>query len=273
MREHIWRSLLSVRTFFGASSRGLAQKSFSAAAVPRLKRQTVVTASRTRGALVSGIGVGRRGRGTDTQETVSVRRSLPVRGKQEVLRISRPLRVHAKPLSPAEARPGMRAPIREGIRALKRSVRLDGKPPRAVKAPKRLVPGIGREALLPRRVGAMAHAQPLGRVKHVVAGVHSAVHRTAVTDGGPVGVPPVRKHSVDVQSSERAGQSHDVLPVFPPSPNHHDGKIVSGDPEQKSRSDDLLSGNRRSRLAARRSGGGVDEIMQPQYPGRSIGFF
>ncbi|MBN3867126.1 hypothetical protein [Gluconobacter kondonii] len=43
--------------------------------------------------------------------------------------------------------------------------------------------------------------------------------------------------------------------------------------EHEVKSGDFLLGHRDARLAARRSGGGVDEIMQPQYPGRSIGFF
>ncbi|WP_158093539.1 hypothetical protein [Gluconobacter sp. DsW_056] len=43
--------------------------------------------------------------------------------------------------------------------------------------------------------------------------------------------------------------------------------------EHEVRGGDFLLGHREARLAARRSAGGVDEIMQPQYPGRSIGFF
>ncbi|OUI83058.1 hypothetical protein HK22_11035 [Gluconobacter sp. DsW_056] len=72
---------------------------------------------------------------------------------------------------------------------------------------------------------------------------------------------------------ETTGQEQHPQHVFSGSRTYHDTEVVNDRLEHEVRGGDFLLGHREARLAARRSAGGVDEIMQPQYPGRSIGFF
>lgn len=284
MREHIWRSLLSVRTFFAASSRGLAwaHRSFLVAAVPRLKKQAGIVPSRINGSLVSGRTVRGGGfrRREGIQEIASVRKSdgvfhsvlFPVREKQRVVRILRsglPL----KPFFVVAEKTGIRAGVHEMNAFPKREGRLDAKSGRIVVARKRAAADVGRAAVSPGRGGMIERALPVRRIRPGAAGVSPVVRRAVRADEGSVCIPLVRQQTVHAPSSEGAGRGHDALPAFPALRNYHDRNTVSGDADHELRRDDFSFGSRRSRLAARRSGGGVDEIMQPQYPGRSIGFF
>jgi len=83
----------------------------------------------------------------------------------------------------------------------------------------------------------------------------------------------MRRAVVSGQPHEGVGQAYarhqDVLE----SGHHHEPEAPDVHVNDEAGNVGFLPGNRRSRLTARRSGGGVDEIMQPQYPGRSIGFF
>ncbi|AHK71205.1 hypothetical protein [Gluconobacter oxydans] len=284
MREHIWRSLLSVRTFFAASSRGLVwvHRSFPVAAVPRLKKQAGIVPSRIRGPLVSGRTV--RGGGFQRREGIHeiapVRKSggvfhsvlFPVREKQRVVRILR-LGLSLKPFFVVAEKAGIRAGVHEMTAFPKRKGRLDAKSGRIVVARKRAAADVGRTAVSPSRGGMIERALPVRRIRHGATGVSPVVRRAVLVDKGSTCIPPVRKQTVHAPSSEGAGREHDALPAFPALRNYHDRNTMSGDVDHEMRRDDFSFGNRRSRLAARRSGGGVDEIMQPQYPGRSIGFF
>lgn len=284
MREHIWRSLLSVRTFFAASSRELAwaHRSFPVAAVPRLKKQAGIVPSRTRGPLVSGRTVrsgGFRRRG-GIQEIAPVRKSggvfhsvlFPVREKQRAVRILRP-DLSLKPFSVVAKKAGIRAALHEMTAFPKREGRLDAKSGRIGMARERAAADVGRAAVSPGRGGMIERALPVRRSRPGAAGVSPVVRRAVRADEGSACIPPVRKQTVYAPSSEGAGRGHDALPAFPALRNYHDMNTVSGDVDHEMSRDDFSFGNRRARLAARRSGGGVDEIMQPQYPGRSIGFF
>lgn len=284
MREHIWRSLLSVRTFFAASSRGLAwaHRSFPVAAVPRLKKQAGIVPSRTRGPLVSGRTVRGGGfrRREGIQEIAPVRKSggvfhsvlFPVREKQRAVRILRP-DLSLKPFSVVAEKAGIRAALHEMTAFPKREGRLDAKSGRTVGARKLAAADVGRAVASPGRGGMIERALPVRRIRHGAAGVSPVVRRAVLADEGSACIPPVRKQTVHAPSSEGAGRGHDALPAFPALRNYHDRNTVNGEAHHEMRCDDFSFGNRRSRLAARRSGGGVDEIMQPQYPGRSIGFF
>ncbi|WP_172492492.1 hypothetical protein [Gluconobacter oxydans] len=281
MREHIWRSLLSVRTFFAASSRGLAwaHRSFPVAAVPRLKKQAGIVPSRIRGLLVPGRTMRGGGfqRREGIQEIAPVCKSggvfhsvlFPVREKQRVVRILRsglPL----KPFFVVAEKAGIRAGVHEMNAFPKRWGRLDAKSGRTVVARKRAAADVGRVMISPGRGEMIERALPVGRIRHGATGVSPVVRRAVE---GSACIPPMRKQTVHAPSSEGARRGHDALPAFPALRNYHDRNTVSGDVDHEMRRDDFSFGNRRSRLAARRSGGGVDEIMQPQYPGRSIGFF
>lgn len=284
MREHIWRSVLSVRTFLASSSRGLAwvHRSFPVAAVPRLKKQAGIVPSRIRGPLVAGSTV--RGGGFQRREGIHeitpVRKSggvfhsvlFPVREKQRVVRILRP-GLSLKPFSVVAEKAGIRAGVHEMTAFPKRWGRLDAKSGRTVVGWKRAAADVGRAAVSPGRGEMIERALPVRRIRPGAAGVSPVVRRGVRADEGSVCIPPVRKQTVHAPSSEGAGREHDALPAFPALRNYHDRNTVSGDADHELRRDDFSFGNRRSRLAARRSGGGVDEIMQPQYPGRSIGFF
>ncbi|TCW25225.1 hypothetical protein EDC20_1149 [Gluconobacter oxydans] len=284
MREHIWRSLLSVRTCFAASSRGLAwaQRSFPVAAVPRLKKQAGIVPSRIRGALVSGRTMRGGGfqRREGIQEIAPVRKwggvlhsvLFPVREKQRAVRILRP-GLPLKPFSVVAEKAGIRAAVHEMTAFPKRWGRLDAKSGRTVVARKRAAADVERVMISPGRGEMIERALPVGRIRHGATGVSPVVRRTIRADEGSACIPPVRKQTVHAPSSEGAGRGHDTLPASPVLRNYHDRNTVSGDADHEMRRDDFSFGNRRSRLAARRSGGGVDEIMQPQYPGRSIGFF
>lgn len=284
MREHIWRSLLSVRTFFAASSRGLVwvHRSFPVAAVPRLKKQAGIVPSRIRGALVPGRTMRGGGfqRREGIQEIAPVCKSggvfhsvlFPVREKQRVVRILRsglPL----KPFFVVAEKAGIRAGVHEMNAFPKRKGRLDAKSGRIVAVRKRAAADVGRAVVSPGRGGMIERALPVRRIRPGAAGVSPVVRRAVRADEGSACIPPVRKQTVHAASSEGAGRGQDALPAFPALRNYHDRNTVSGDADHEMRRDDFSFSSRRSRLAARRSGGGVDEIMQPQYPGRSIGFF
>lgn len=284
MREYFWRSLLSVRTFFAASSRGLAwvHRSFPVAAVPRLKKQAGIVPSCIREPLVSertvrGGGFRRR---EGIQEIAPVCKSggvfhsvlFPVREKQRVVRILRPC-LPLKPFSVVAEKAGIRAAVHEMTASPQRGERLDAKSGRIGVARERAAADVGRAAVSPGRGGMIERALPVRRIRHGAAGVSPVVRRAVRADEGSACIPPVRKQTVHAPSSEGVGRGHDALPAFPALRNYHDRNTVSGDADHEMRRDDFSFGNRSSRLAARRSGGGVDEIMQPQYPGRSIGFF
>lgn len=284
MREHIWRSLLSVRTFLASFSRGLAwvHRSFPVAAVPRLKKQAGIVPSRIRGPLVSGRTVRGGGfqRREGIQEIAPVRKSggvlhsvlFPVREKQRVVRILRP-DLPLKPFSVVAEKVGIRAAVHEMTASPKRGGRLDAKSGRAVVARKRAAADVGQVIISPGRGGMIERVLPVGRIRPGAAGVSPVVRRAVLAAESSACIPPVRKQTVHAPSSEGAGGEHDALSAFPALRNYHDRNTVSGDVDHEMGRDDFSFGNRRSRLAARRSGGGVDEIMQPQYPGRSIGFF
>lgn len=286
MREDIWRSLLSAGTFFGSSSRGLAwaHRSFLVAAVPRLKKPVGIVPSPIRKLLVSGSTV--RGGGIQRregiQEIAPVRKSgavfrsvsFPVREKERVVRILRPDLPLLKPFFEFAETAGIRVAAHEIISFKKRFGRLDVKSERIVEGRKRASADVGRVTISSGRGGIIKRTFPVGRSRPGTAGMFPVVRWTAVrADESSICIPPVRRQTVHAFSSERAGRGHDALPAFPTLRNDHDKNTVSGDADHEMRRDDFLFGNRKSRLAARRSGGGVDEIMQPQYPGRSIGFF
>ncbi len=285
MREHIWRSLLSVRTFFTTSSIGLAwtHRSLSVAAVPRLKKQVGIVPSGIGRPLVSG-STGRGGgfqRRKSIQGIAPVRKSggvlhsvlFPVREKQRVVRILRPGLPLLKPFPAVAEKAGIHAAVHEMTASPKRGERLDAKSGRTMGGRKQIAADVGRAVVSLDRRGMIERALPVRRIRHGASGVYPVVRRAVLADESSVCIPPVQKQTVHVPSSAGAGRGHDALPAFPALRNYHDRNTVSGDADHEMRRDDFSFGNRGSRLAARRSGGGVDEIMQPQYPGRSIGFF
>lgn len=286
MREDIWRSLLSAGTFFVSSSRGLAwtHRSFPVAAVPRLKKPVGIVPSPIRKLVVSESTVRGGGfqRKEGIQEIAPVRKSdavfrsvlFPVRKKERVVRILRPDLPLLKPFSEGAETAGIRVGVHKFISFKKRFGRLDVKLGRTVEARKRASADVGRVTISLGRRGIIERISPVGRSRLGTAGMSPVVRWTAVrADESSICIPPVSRQTVHASSSKRAGRGHDALPAFPALRNYHDRNTVSGDADHEMRCDDFSFGNRKSRLAARRSGGGVDEIMQPQYPGRSIGFF
>lgn len=283
MQRNIWRSLLSVRTFFRASSGVGARKLIPVSAVPRPKKQAGVISKHVKGHL--GAIVAARREQFSSQSNGKKARALALGGKpdsgffpeskkQRTLLVLRPHFSFSKS-NPDPVEKTIRRTAPSGIALFsKRIARSNVKQVRAIAVRHRVACSAGREALsAKRRPVAIAHMRPKGLVKPTGAKMHSAVRLALKADGGLVGVPLVRKQPVEVQTSEWSGPEHDLLQDFAVPRNHYEAEALSHRPEHEVRTDDFSSGNRRGRLAARRSGGGVDEIMQPQYPGRSIGFF
>lgn len=284
MRESIWRNILSVRTFFVGSSRGMARRSGLVTAVPRLKRPAGVTLPRVRER--SGLAIGNgafraKHRVADAPQRGRVREAGHVfhsplcpgrRAGRSMDVISRPVRSSVRSVPKVAKKKGRIAAIPGVMAALKRMSQTGEKRVRGGGMPQRTAPAVGRGTSSVRSPAPVAAVVRKAR-RHVRGAASFVVRRAVTAETGAVCVPPVRKQAVGGQSYAGTGREHDRRQVFLEPGSHREPEAPRGRLDHEVRSGDFPLDNRRSRLAARRSGGGVDEIMQPQYPGRSIGFF
>ncbi len=296
MRKAIWRNILSIRTFPVGTSRGMARRSVLVSAVPRLKRRIKVASSRGRGRSVWEVGNGFSGpcRGLDAPGKVFVRKAesivhAPLFSGHTKFRsgmMVRSVQSSSRPVSSVMKTKSRAAIVPDIVVARKQVSRPVEKPVRSVGTWTRSAPAIARGMAAVRRPIPIAAVAMKRRRHNAAAGapvLRKAV-RTGVRGGGRAAarsnivngvsyVPVVRRAVTSGQSHEGIGQEHARHQPVLGSEHYHEPEASDAHLDHGAGHVDFLLGNRRSRLTARRSGSGVDEIMQPQYPGRSIGFF
>lgn len=296
MRQAMWRNILSIRAFPVGFSRGMARSSVLVSAVPRLKRRVGVAVSRGRGCSVLQVGSGFSGphRGPYAPGKVIVRKTegivhAPLISGHTKFRsgmMVRSVQSSSRPVSSVMEMKSRAAIVPDIVVARKQLSRPVEKPVRGAGTWMRSAPAIARGMAAVRRPISIA-AVAMKRSHHNVAAevpvLRKAV-RTGVRGGGKAAarrnvgngvsyVPVVRRAVASGQFHESGGQEHARHQPVLGSGRYHEPEAPDAHLDHGAGHVDFLPGNRRSRLTARRSGGGVDEIMQPQYPGRSIGFF
>ncbi len=280
MREDIWRNILLVRTFFGQSASGMLRRGALVSAVPRLRKSGWATTLRARRPPGFAVRMAHSG----SRETSSTR-SVPGAGKPTGSRYGA---LFSKRREPQVSMPrsfsvrsvvalvGNKGRIKR-VSALPVSSRqrsqLRVEEDQYVSKKKRIDLDFGRGLSSERRAGVLkkiSHSKP---VRRVGSDVHSEIRGVARASGKSLFVPPPRSLPLTEEAYGTIGREQNSQHVFSGARPYHDTEVVNDRLEHEVRSGDFLLGHRDARLAARRSGGGVDEIMQPQYPGRSIGFF
>lgn len=296
MREAIWRNILSIRAFHVRSSRGMARRSILVSAVPRLKRRVGVVAFRGRSHSVLEVGNRFSGtrRGSDAPDKVFVRKAesivhAPLFSGYTKFRsgmMVRSVQSSSRPVSSVMKMKSRAAIVPDIVVARKQISRPVEKPVRSAGTWTRVAPVIARGTAAVRRPVPIA-AVAMKRRHHNAAAEFPALRkvvRTGVRGGGRAAarsnigngvsyVPVVRRTVASGQFHESGGQKNARHQPVLGSERHHEPEALDTHLDHGAGHVDFLLGNRRSRLTARRSGSGVDEIMQPQYPGRSIGFF
>ncbi len=280
MREAIWRNILLVRTFFDQSARGLLRRGESVSAVPRLRKQGGVTTLRARSHLGSVIRITR----SETQ-AVSNNREAPSTGKPTGLRYGA-LSLRRKEIQLSMPRSSSVRPVvasvgnkgrAKRVSALSVSARQVFQPrvehSQYVSIKKHFSFDTGEGSSSARRMGVFGKISRPKPVRRMGTDMLSVVRGATRGAGNSLFVPPPRALFAKDRVYETTGQEQHPQHVFSGSRTYHDTEVVNDRLEHEVRGGDFLLGHREARLAARRSGGGVDEIMQPQYPGRSIGFF
>lgn len=283
MRQVLWQNILSVRTFPVGFSRGMARSSVMVSAVPRLKRRVGVAVSRGRGRSILEVGNGFSGtrRSSDKPGKVHIRKVDGIvhpslfskRAECRTDMFSRPV------LSASSSASGSVAFLKRISCSVERKLQGVGARKRPAPAGVRGTASARHPAPIvaiatKRRSHSMeAGSRVLSKVVRTGTGRKSGAAVRGKPGSGVNCVPAVRRAVVSGQSHEGVGQAYarhqDVLETE----RHHEPEAPDVHVNNEAGNIGFLLGNRRSRLAARRSGGGVDEIMQPQYPGRSIGFF
>ena len=280
MRENIWRNILLVRTFFGQSARGMLRRETLVSAVPRLRKSGWAKTVRARSPLGGAVRMAYSG----TRETSSTR-SVPGTGKPTGLRneahFSRRKgdEVSMLPSFPVRSvvalagNKGRITRISTFPNSPRQMSQLRVKQDKIVSNKKRINLVSRRVVSLERRSGLLERIFPSKSTRRVGSAASSVVLEKMRRSGNSVFVPQARPLFAGEGAYGTTGEEQKSQHVFSGGRSYHETEIVNDRLEHEVRSGDFLLGHRDARLAARRSGGGVDEIMQPQYPGRSIGFF
>lgn len=279
MREDIWRNILLVRTFFDQSARGLLRRGEWVSAVPRLRKQGGVKTLRARSHLGSVIRITR----SETQ-AVSNNREAPGTWKPTGLRYGA-LSLRRKEIQLSMPRSSSVRPVVASVGNKGRAKRVSAlsvsarqvfqsrvKQGQYVSIKKLFGLDAGGGSSSARPTGVFEKISRPKPVRRTGTDMQSVIRGATRGAGNSLFVPPKALFAKD-RVYETTGQEQHPQHVFSGSRTYHDTEVVNDRLEHEVRGGNFLLGHREARLAARRSGGGVDEIMQPQYPGRSIGFF
>lgn len=280
MRENIWRNILLVRTFFGQSARGMLRRETPISAVPRLRKSGWAKTAHAR----NHPGIAVRMAYSGTRETSSTR-SVPGAGKPTGLRneahFSRQKGDEVSMLPSFSVRSVVALAGNKGrikrVSTFPNSPRqmsqLRVKQDKIVSNKKRINFVFRRTVSPERQLGLLERIFPSKSARRVGSAASSVVLETMRRSGNSLFVPQARPLLAGEGMYGTTGREEKSQHVFSEARPSHNTEIVNDRLEHEVRSGDFILGHRDARLAARRSGGGVDEIMQPQYPGRSIGFF
>lgn len=280
MRKTFWRNILLIRPFFVGSSVALMRGSLLRAAVPRIKRQAGVAGVRKRPVFSKNMTSVRTRPNILVNEVARVQDMT--RGVMPSVPYARILRHGSEVLAPLQVsfpekaqkftgktcRPSVKWQMDSVTNKVVGRNRKDFS---AFNLRKRTVLSVTaaasavRHPTSPKVVGA-------GRQYRFDHENGQVLHKATISQEGALHVPRVRQ-SVSVESAvHRDGQEKRSLSGMDREIARHDAQFHELYSGSDVKDTNFSLGDRRVRMAARRSGSGVDEIMQPQYPGRSIGF-